>query len=208
MTPFQNLRILHFVLLAESSSHMTSIEERHNQELSNIINHLKTLQDNYERMLEHQNPNSSKTLKKLQREIVAETEKAIVSLENLYQKNEANYQRKLRYNHVFSLNIHVGRFNRTELGNSISIEEPNPEESLINKLDNQNKKDRLASALASIDTVDLIIFNTYRKLEFYPGHENWKKLSNALLQKGVKLSDKTVKQHFKKLMKLLQDLVK
>ncbi|WP_349532787.1 hypothetical protein [Leuconostoc citreum] len=187
---------------------MSKIEERHNQELSNIINHLKILQDNYERMLEHQNANSLKNLKELKKQIDAETEKAIVSLDNLSQKNESNYQRKLRYNHVFSLNIHVGKFNRTELENLISIEEPNPEESLINKLDKQNKKDRLASALASLDTVDLIIFKTYQELKYYPGHENWKQLSNALIQKGVKLSDKTVKQRFKKLMKLLHVLVK
>lgn len=189
---------------------MSKIEERNNQELSMIVQRIDLTLRKYrnESLMDNGTTSNSKTLEKLQEQIDAEIEKAIISLENLYQKHEANYQRKLRYNHVFSLNIHVGRFNRTELENLISIEEPNPEESLINKLDKQSKKDRLASALASLDTVDLIIFNTYRQLEFYPGHENWKKLSNALLQKGVKLSDKTVKQHFKKLMKLLQDLVK
>lgn len=185
---------------------MSKIEERHDKEFIKAVTtgNLKDLENEYHDILNNATLNDLETLEKLHLNIIEEAQnvnlKASEALEN---KIEANHQRRLRYNHVGSINYKVGITKTNEFGDFLTSTDLTPEKALIYK----EKQNELKSALKFLDPVDQIIFNTYQELQFYPTKQNWKELSESLLNHGIKMSDKTVKNHFEKSFKLLQSLV-
>lgn len=186
---------------------MGKIEERHNNEFNkaNTQGKLVSLEQKYYVLLKTGTPDDSEALEKLYQNIIETAQNVnIKASEALAKKIEANHQRRLRYHHVGSLNYKVGAKKSNEFIDFVTSKEPTPEQALIDK----EKHDEYKSALNTLKPIDLIIFQTYEELGFYPNHANWKELSKILLTKDIKMTDKTVKKHFEKAFSLLQSLLK
>ncbi|MFK4895145.1 hypothetical protein [Lactococcus petauri] len=190
---------------------MTKIEERHDKELIEAINrgNLKALENKYHDLLKNATLEDAKALEKLYKEIVEVAQNVNTKAsEALAKKIEANHQRKLRYHHVHSTNYKVGITKSNELEDFLTSSDLNPEDALMAKEKQNERKDKLETALQTLKPIDLLIFSTYQESGFYPSHQNWKELSETLLTKGIQMSDKTVKKHFIKIFIHLQSLVK
>ncbi|MDU1630020.1 MAG: hypothetical protein E6835_05760 [Lactococcus lactis] len=190
---------------------MSKIEERHDKELIEAINrgNLKALENKYHDLLKNATVDDAKALEKLYEEIVEAAQNINTKAsEALDKKIEANHQRKLRYHHILSTNYKVGATKSNELEEFLTSSDLNPEEALMAKEKQIERKYKLETALQTLNPIDSIIFTTYQESVFYPSHQNWKELSETLLTKGIQMSDKTVKKHFTKTFIQLQSLMK
>jgi hypothetical protein len=186
---------------------MSKIEERHDEEFAQALNagNLSELLNEYDNLLKTTPHADKEKLDILWKKVKNEANLILKRHDN---KIESNYQRKLRYHHVGSINYKVGFMKSNEFGDFLTSKALNPEEALMNKEIQAEQQMKLPIALNALKPIDFVIYTTYKELGFYPTHENWKKLSETLLIKGFKKSDKSCKLHFEKTLELLQSLVK
>lgn len=190
---------------------MSKIDERHDNELVEAVKlgNIEQLEKQYNNSLKNAILDNAEILEQLHQKIMEVSKQNLESIESLDRKIEENHQRKMRYNHVFSLNFKVGANKSHEFGNFIASKTPNPEETLMKKDEETEQKE----ALSSLDSQTQIIFQTYLELGFYPEnkdypkHENWSKLSRALEAKGIKLTKNKLKKAINTAQRTLKSLL-
>lgn len=185
---------------------MSKIEERHDDELMQAVNfgNLQSLEQQRDDLLKTGTPDDFKQVEELTKKIVEASKLNLGLFEKLSDKIESNHERRLRYNQVLSLNYKNAKTKTQELSSFIADKSDNPEQILIAK----EIEAECRSAIHSLAPTLKVIFETYHELGFYPEYENFSKLRRALLPKGIKFSDKTLKRKLIEAQCTLQSLLK
>lgn len=183
---------------------MSKIEKRHDDELRAILedSSLQKLEEIYSNLPKDAPTDTPEKLDKLDEKIKQASEFTITALESLELKIDKNYERKLRYHHVVSLNFKVGKTKSNEFGSFIASQIDTPEEALL-------KKEQMSEIYGTLDELKpelRTIFTTYIELGYSPEHENISALLRALEPKGITKTDKTLKKDIRNIQKHFSEL--
>lgn len=183
---------------------MSKIEKRHDDELRAILedSSLQKLEEIYANLSKDALTDTPEILDELEEKIKQASEITITALESLELKIDKNHERRLRFQHVGSINYKVGKTKSQEFGDFLTRQHDTPEEALL-------KNEFLGEIGKSLNSLPYRIrtaFITYNELGYFQGHENFTNLVLALKAKGVKTSDKTAKRHINTARKHLSNL--